>query len=300
MNDWIEVTPLDPLELFEQAPEAVLVVGAEGDVLLANRHCEVLFGYSADELCQLQVEALMPTRFRTAHLAARDAYRDHPRRLEMGSRGTLAGLRRDGSEFPAEISVSPLGRPPERYVVAVRDVSVRRRQEADRDFALRVLEAVAAAQAAFIGEHDPQALFAELLDRYLDLSASAAGLIAEVAWRGRAPRLRVRAAAGLGLGPDDTLAPGPEAWLAGALAGAGVITVGCGDEVAEWGLGAPGAIADMLCAPLGQDGAVTGVVLLADRAGGYPEELVTALGPLLQATATLLGRCGDAEPAPGD
>ncbi|MDZ7750300.1 MAG: PAS domain S-box protein [Gammaproteobacteria bacterium] len=74
MNCRNDSATIQALELFEEAPEATLLVGPEGGILLANRHCEAVFGYGAGELCGLQVEALMPTHCRLDHLAWRRAY----------------------------------------------------------------------------------------------------------------------------------------------------------------------------------------------------------------------------------
>ena len=95
--------------LFESAPDAAIVVDADGRIVLANAHVEELFGYSRDELLGQTVELLVPERFREAHVDQRRGYVAEPRKRPMGHPGlNLRGRRKDGSEFPAEIALGPL------------------------------------------------------------------------------------------------------------------------------------------------------------------------------------------------
>ena len=95
--------------LFESAPDAAIVVDADGRIVLANAHVEELFGYSRDELLGQTVELLVPERFREAHVDQRRGYAAEPRKRPMGHPGlNLCGRRKDGSEFPAEIALGPL------------------------------------------------------------------------------------------------------------------------------------------------------------------------------------------------
>jgi protein-histidine pros-kinase len=116
--------------LLEAAPDAMLVVGADGRVALANAQAERLFGYPREELFGRPVEALLPERFRAAHLVHRAAYAAAPRARPMGAGLELLGLRADGTGFPVEISLSPFAGAGEPAVIAaVRDVGERRRAE---------------------------------------------------------------------------------------------------------------------------------------------------------------------------
>ncbi len=123
---------LTPPELarsaLEAAPDAMIIIDAEGIVRFVNRQVFALFGYAREEIVGLPVETLMPERFRTRHLDHRAEYAAHMRVRPMGQNLELYGLRRDATEFPVEISLSPVDDGEEMLVVAaIRDVSDRQR-----------------------------------------------------------------------------------------------------------------------------------------------------------------------------
>ena len=120
-----------PVELLEAflalTPDASVVVDEEGTIVSANEQAEALFGYEPGELRGHKVEVLVPERFRHEHRNHRAGYMAAPRAREMGAGLDLTGRRRDGSEFPVDISLAPLaGQERPLVVAAVRDSSERR------------------------------------------------------------------------------------------------------------------------------------------------------------------------------
>jgi PAS domain S-box-containing protein len=117
-------------QLLEAAPDAILQVDEEGRIVLLNRVTEEMFGYSREELLGQPVEVLIPEELRNAHGGHRARYRTQPATRAMGTGLALEGLRKDGSRFPVEISLSPASSEEGFYVTAIiRDITERKLTE---------------------------------------------------------------------------------------------------------------------------------------------------------------------------
>jgi PAS domain S-box-containing protein len=114
--------------LLESAPDAIVSVDRDGRIAVANSRSEEMFGYRHDELIGQFVELLLPERYREWHVGHRASYVANPRIGLMGADRDLFGRRRDGSEFPVEVSLSPLETVDGLLVTSIiRDVAERKR-----------------------------------------------------------------------------------------------------------------------------------------------------------------------------
>jgi len=116
--------------LFEGSPNAILVVDAAGRINRANPQAQNFFGYTVSELLGHSVEILIPERFRHQHPSLRSEFNAHPRMRPMGEGLQLFGRRKDGTEFPVDIMLSPIDTPDGPVVLTViRDVTAQKQTE---------------------------------------------------------------------------------------------------------------------------------------------------------------------------
>jgi PAS domain S-box-containing protein len=117
--------------MMESAPDAIVVVNHTGSIVLVNAQAERMFGYGRDELLDQPVELLMPRRIAKGHVALRDKFQSAPSVRSMGAGLELFGARKNGTEFPVEISLSPLDTGNGRRVIsAIRDVTIHKQEQA--------------------------------------------------------------------------------------------------------------------------------------------------------------------------
>jgi len=120
----------------EMSPTALLMVDEEGLITLVNRQAEIVFGYSRQDLAGMNVDTLVPHRLRDRHVDERAAYAARATTRTMGSGRELSARRKDGSELPVEIALSPIrGDAGMAVLVSITDISERKR--ADRESALQ-------------------------------------------------------------------------------------------------------------------------------------------------------------------
>jgi two-component system, sensor histidine kinase len=143
--------------ILESAPDAMIIIDHHGKVAIVNGQAEAMFGYSRKELLGQEIEMLLPEAHRGIHISHRAGYAADPLMRPMGGDLELAGQRKDGSEFPVEISLSPLTSASGKFVSSViRDVTQRKKMEQELIRARRVAERASKANSAFLAaaSHD--------------------------------------------------------------------------------------------------------------------------------------------------
>lgn len=131
--------------LLDVAPDAMMVVSQAGEITLANAMAQKMFGYSRDELVGKAIEVLIPERFRRGHLAHRAKYGENPHVRPMAAGLDLVACHKDGTEFPVEISLSPMHTSGGTLIFcAVRDITERRNAERQIETSLRIQQSLSA------------------------------------------------------------------------------------------------------------------------------------------------------------
>jgi PAS domain S-box-containing protein len=135
--------------LLEAAPDAIVIADAEGAIVFVNAQVEALFGYTRDEIIHEPIEILVPERHRTRHVAQRAGYLGDAGVRPMGAGLELWGRRKNGTEFPMEVSLSPLEIEGGRLVSsAIRDITLRKEEEAQRALLAAIVTSTADAVIA--------------------------------------------------------------------------------------------------------------------------------------------------------
>ena len=143
--------------LLELAPDAMVIIDDHGKISIVNRQAEKMFGYGRGEMLGQPVEMLLPERLQKFHVTHRSTYAQAPRLRPMGQGQDLVARRRDGSEFPVEISLSPVQSENGRFVSSViRDVTERKLMEDQIIAARQEAERANKANSAFLAaaSHD--------------------------------------------------------------------------------------------------------------------------------------------------
>lgn len=179
--------------LLESAPNGFVLVDERGRIKLVNASAEKLFGYSRDELIGKDVETLVPEQYAVAHQKTRASYHEKPEVRLMGLGRDLSGQRKDGSAFPVEIGLNPVGRNGTPAVLAtVTDISARKRAEEHQRLIIGELEhrtrnlfsVVQAVTANSFKGTKTVAEAAFVLSGRLKSLSQAYALMADAAWEG--------------------------------------------------------------------------------------------------------------------
>ncbi len=116
--------------LFLFATEGILVANEKGEIVRINPSAEKLFGYEPNELIGKKIEVLVPQRLSNKHISDREKYKDNPHARSMGVGRDLNGLKKNGSEFPVEVSLSPYSNAHGNFVIAfIVDITLRKQTE---------------------------------------------------------------------------------------------------------------------------------------------------------------------------
>jgi len=143
--------------LLESAPDAMVIINEAGEIAIVNAQAEQMFCYGRKEMLGQKIEFLLPDRLRDKHVAHRDSFTRKPNLRPMGASLDLVGRRKDGSEFPVEISLSPVAATSGKFVSSViRDVTQRKRMEQEIIAARQAAERANKANSAFLAaaSHD--------------------------------------------------------------------------------------------------------------------------------------------------
>ena len=193
-SDLLELPVKADFQTFlETVPDAMVVVDGHGRIAMVNTQAERLFGYSREHLLGLQVEVLVPARYQGAHGEHRQAYLAAPSARPMGAAQELYGRRKDGSEFPVEISLSPIESEQGLWVAsAIRDITDRKRAETQRVSLIREHAARREAEAANRAKDEFLAILSHELRNPLGAVLTAVAVLEEIGVQ-KEPAVKARA-----------------------------------------------------------------------------------------------------------
>jgi PAS domain S-box-containing protein len=130
MRDVAELKELNLL--LESAPDSMIIAGSDGKILMVNEQTEIMFGFDRIEIIGKEIEILIPQKYHTGHKTAREQYVKNPVTRPMGAGLELYGIRKDGREFPVEISLSPVRIIEQNEIMvlaAIRDITQKKEAE---------------------------------------------------------------------------------------------------------------------------------------------------------------------------
>lgn len=132
------------MALLESAPDSMVIAGGDGRIIMINRQTELLFGYSREEIVGREVEILIPEKYHRRHMTERNAYIAEPHTRPMGIGLELYGRKKDGSEFPVEVSLSPMQLDSEETMIiaAIRDVTKQKQDKSELSKRTEELEVI--------------------------------------------------------------------------------------------------------------------------------------------------------------
>ena len=290
-------------QFLESALDCIISIDHEGNVVEWNPAAERTFGYErARVLGRPMHEFIVPHHMRPLHQAGMEHYLRTGHGPVLGKRIEITGLHASGVEFPVELAITPLvldGTPV--FTAYLRDISERKRAEEAIKRSNDLLQAVSRAQSQFILDASPTALFDDILGDLLTLTQSAYGFVGEVLHTSEGqPYLRTHAITDIAWNEEthrlyEDFAPNMEFFNMKTLFGAAmtteqpVIANDPANDPRSGGLpkGHPG-MGCFLGLPLRYGDEMVGLIGLSNRPGGYDEEIVSFLQPLMLACGNLI------------